>query len=90
MEIKNTDSEINKNKSWYKNVTFKKIDGINVGIYKDELGKNHIVKTNCPHLGCTLIFNSIEKTWDCPCHASRFDIDGNVISGPSNYDISFK
>lgn len=83
-------SKINKNKSWYKNVTFKKINGINVGIYKDELGKNHIVKTNCPHLGCTLIFNSIEKTWDCPCHASRFDIDGNVISGPSNYDISFK
>lgn len=83
-------SKINKNKSWYKNVTFQKINGINVAIYTDEKGEKHIVKTNCPHLGCTLIFNSIEKTWDCPCHASRFDIDGNVISGPSNYDISFK
>ncbi len=83
-------SKINKNKSWYKNVILKKIDGVNVGIYKDENGCEHIVKTNCPHLGCTLIFNSVEKTWDCPCHASRFDIDGNVISGPSNYDIRFK
>jgi len=39
---------------------------------------------------CSLIFNSIEKTWDCPCHSSRFDIDGKCIKGPSVYDISFE
>lgn len=83
-------SKINKKKPWYKDVVLKRINGIDVGIYKDENGLEHIVKTTCPHLGCSLIFNSIEKTWDCPCHASRFDIDGKVISGPSNYDISFK
>ena len=38
-------------------------------------------------MGCRLIFNEVEKTWDCPCHASRFDIDGKCISGPSNRDI---
>ena len=32
---------------------------------------------------CNLVFNKKEKTWDCPCHGSRFDLDGNVISGPS-------
>jgi len=37
---------------------------------------------------CNLIFNNEEKTWDCPCHGSRFDIDGNVINGPANYSIS--
>lgn len=74
----------------YKNVTIKKINGINVGIYKDDNGEEHIVKTTCPHLGCTLKFNEVEHTWDCPCHGSRFDYDGHVISGPSNYDISIK
>lgn len=39
---------------------------------------------------CTIIFNEIEKTWDCPCHASKFNLDGKCIKGPSNYDISYK
>lgn len=42
----------------------------------------------CPHAGCKLIFNEIEKTWDCPCHGSRFSEDGKCISGPSNKDIN--
>ena len=53
-------------------------------------GTKHIVKRKCPHLGCNLIYNEVEKTWDCPCHASRFNLDGKVISGPSRYDISVK
>ena len=36
---------------------------------------------------CSLIFNTKDKTWDCPCHGSRFDIDGNIITGPSIYNI---
>ncbi len=85
-----TTSKINKNKKWYdENVIFKKINGLNVGIYIDKEGNEHKVLNKCPHLGCSLIFNSVEKTWDCPCHGSRFDIDGKCISGPSNFDIHF-
>ena len=36
---------------------------------------------------CKLIFNEFDKTWDCPCHGSRYNIDGKVIKGPSNYSI---
>ncbi len=41
----------------------------------------------CPHLGCKLIYNEVESTWDCPCHGSRFNKEGMVISGPANNDI---
>ena len=57
-------------------------------IYIDSKGKKHIVNRICPHAKCKLIFNSKELTWDCPCHGSRFNIDGKVINGPSKYDIS--
>lgn len=71
------------------NVEYKKIDGVSIAIYKDAEGE-HIVYRKCPHMGCNLIFNEVEKTWDCPCHGSRFDIDGKCISGPANRDISYK
>ncbi len=84
-------AKINKNKNWYSNkVSFINKDGKSLAIYKDEKGISHIVCNKCPHLGCSLIFNEKEKTWDCPCHSSRFDIDGKCIKGPSNYDISYK
>ena len=84
-------TKINKNKSWYsKNVTFSKEKGKNIATYIDESGHKHTVYNKCPHLGCSLIFNETEKTWDCPCHSSRFDIDGKCIKGPSNYDITYK
>lgn len=81
------DSKINKNKDFYENVIFKKINNIECAIYIDENKKKHIVKNKCPHMGCSLIFNNEEKTWDCPCHGSRYDIDGNVLKGPSNKNI---
>ena len=58
-----------------------------IAIYKDSNGE-HMVYTKCPHMGCRLIFNEFELTWDCPCHASKFDIDGKCISGPANKDIT--
>lgn len=84
-------TRLSKNKRWYSSrVCFKKMGGREVGIYTDTKGEKHIVYNLCPHLKCRLIFNEIEKTWDCPCHGSRFDIDGKCIEGPSNYDISYK
>lgn len=79
------------NKSWYHGkIRFETRRGKRVAIYTDEKEKEHVVYWNCPHLGCGLIFNEEEKTWDCPCHGSRFDIDGYCIEGPSNDDICYK
>ena len=83
-------NKVVKNKSYYSsNVLFTKINNKDVGIYIDELKKEHIVYNKCPHIGCSLIFNEVEHTWDCPCHSSRFDLDGKCIIGPSKKDITF-
>lgn len=80
---------IKKNPIFYNNhVYVVKINNELYGVYYDYYGKKHIVKHKCPHMKCNLVFNNEEKTWDCPCHGSRFDIDGNVIEGPANYNIS--
>ena len=84
------DSIINKRKDFYQNIYFKKINNIECAIYIDENKKEHIVKNRCPHMGCKLTFNNEEKTWDCPCHGSRYDLDGNIIKGPSNKNIKIK
>ncbi len=84
------ENKIVKNKQWYSDkVRFEKRNGKNIAIYNDG-EKEYIVLSNCPHMGCTLIFNEVAKTWDCPCHASKFDLNGNCIKGPSSYDISYK
>jgi Rieske Fe-S protein len=53
------------------------------GVYRDEDGGLHAVSLRCTHLGCLLRFNSAERSWDCPCHGSRFDVDGEVLEGPA-------
>jgi nitrite reductase/ring-hydroxylating ferredoxin subunit len=53
------------------------------GVYRDEDGALHAVSLRCTHLGCLLRFNGAERSWDCPCHGSRFDVDGNVLEGPA-------
>jgi nitrite reductase/ring-hydroxylating ferredoxin subunit len=53
------------------------------GVYRDEDGKLHAVSLRCTHLGCLLRFNAAERSWDCPCHGSRFDPDGSVLEGPA-------
>lgn len=59
------------------------LDGNKVGVYKDAEGDLHIVDTTCRHMGCELQWNSAERSWDCPCHGSRYTIDGQVIEGPA-------
>lgn len=59
------------------------VEGRRCGAYRDLDGKLYIVDITCTHLGCELTFNSAEKTWDCPCHASRFNYKGHVIQGPA-------
>ena len=64
-----------------------KHNGSIIGIYKDEESNIHVIKPVCSHLGCLLSWNNTLKTWDCPCHGSRYDINGNCIYGPSNNSL---
>ena len=64
-----------------------------VGIYKHPSGELYAVKPICTHLGCLLSWNDTDKTWDCPCHGSRFDYKGNNIHDPAflnleSYDLN--
>jgi Rieske Fe-S protein len=58
-----------------------------VAVYRDQTGALHERSAICPHLGCVVQWNTAEKTWDCPCHGSRFDKFGTVINGPANRDL---
>jgi glycine/D-amino acid oxidase-like deaminating enzyme/nitrite reductase/ring-hydroxylating ferredoxin subunit len=60
-----------------------KYEGKNLGIYKDEVGKIYAVSPDCPHIHCSVKWNNAETSWDCPCHGSRFDINGEMLTGPS-------
>lgn len=59
------------------------IEGKKVGIYKRKDGEIFKVKPVCKHLGCMLTWNNLEKTWDCPCHGSRYNYMGNIITEPT-------
>ena len=60
-----------------------KFDGDTLAVYKDAAGKSHILQSDCTHLNCTVNWNQAEKSWDCPCHGSRFDINGDVLNAPA-------
>jgi len=58
-------------------------DGEAVGVYRDDDGEYHAVSAVCPHMGCHVEWNDGERSWDCPCHGSRFEFDGSVIDTPA-------
>lgn len=59
-----------------------------VAAYKDQYGHLNLNSATCPHLGGIVRWNDAEKSWDCPCHGSRFDCLGKMIEGPANVDLT--
>jgi Rieske Fe-S protein len=55
---------------------------------KDNAGKTHVFAINCSHLGCPIGLNTTDKTFDCPCHGSRYHLDGTVLRGPAPAPLS--
>lgn len=63
------------------------VAGERCAVYRDEEGTAHAVTARCTHLGCLVAFNNAERTWECPCHGSRFSIDGDVVQGPAGQPL---
>ena len=59
-----------------------------LAVCRDNGGTIHKLSAVCPHLGCLVAWNSTEKTWDCPCHGSKYRADGRVYQGPANSDLT--
>lgn len=60
------------------------VDGRKVATYRDDAGTLHTVSPVCSHMKCDVAWNDAERTWDCPCHGSRYTPDGEVLNGPAN------
>jgi glycine/D-amino acid oxidase-like deaminating enzyme/nitrite reductase/ring-hydroxylating ferredoxin subunit len=64
-----------------------RVGGERCAVYRDQSGVVHAVSATCTHLGCMVAFNDAERAWECPCHGSRFGIDGTVLQGPANHPL---
>jgi nucleotide-binding universal stress UspA family protein len=63
------------------------VDGKKVAAFRDEQGSLTLLSPKCKHLGCTVGWNHRAKTWDCPCHGSRYESDGAVKNGPTRHPL---
>jgi Rieske Fe-S protein len=63
-------------------------EGDKIALYKDVDGSLHAVKPTCTHMKCSVAWNGAEKSWDCPCHGARYDVDGRVLTGPADKDLA--
>ncbi|MFL6863305.1 MAG: Rieske 2Fe-2S domain-containing protein [Allosphingosinicella sp.] len=59
------------------------IGGRRLAVHRDDTGTLHALSPVCTHMGCDVAWNTAERTWDCPCHGSRYAIDGRVVNGPA-------
>lgn len=59
------------------------LEGERAAVYREEDGAVHAVSAACTHMGCVVAWNAAERSWDCPCHGSRFAVDGSVLEGPA-------
>jgi len=62
-------------------------EGNTIALYKDKSGKLFAVNPSCTHMKCNVAWNKAEQSWDCPCHGSRFNINGEVLTGPATIDL---
>ena len=65
-----------------------RVDGESIAAYRDEEGTVHRLSARCAHMGCIVGWNADERTWDCPCHGSRYDALGAVIQGPATTGLA--
>jgi Rieske Fe-S protein len=63
------------------------VNGEKIAAYRDESNKLHLCSAVCTHMDCIVNFNQAERSWDCPCHGSRYTIEGEVIEGPAIFDL---
>ncbi|GKQ33831.1 FAD-dependent oxidoreductase [Streptomyces sp. A012304] len=60
-----------------------RVSGERCAVHRDEAGQLHALSARCTHMGCLVAFNRAERAWECPCHGSRFDVEGRVVQGPA-------
>lgn len=64
-----------------------KFDNESIAVYKDKYGQLHSVNPACTHIDCTVAWNTAEQVWECPCHGSRFNEDGEMFTAPARKDL---
>ena len=84
-KLENPDEDLDIKEGEGKVVEYK---GKRTGAYKDSKGNIHLLDITCTHMGCELQWNDAEKTWDCPCHGSRFRYDGEIVDGPALHNLN--
>ena len=65
-----------------------KYEGQTIAVYKDETGEIFALNSACTHIKCEVVWNNAERTWDCPCHGSRFSYKGEVLTAPARKDLA--
>ncbi|HEX6445272.1 MAG TPA: FAD-dependent oxidoreductase [Streptosporangiales bacterium] len=65
-----------------------RLDGERRAVHRDKDGQAHVLSATCTHLGCIVAYNDAERSWDCPCHGSRFGVDGGVLQGPATRPLT--
>lgn len=83
-KLESPNDDVNLEKGEGKAIDYK---GKRTGAYKDEEGNLYLLDITCTHMGCELKWNDGEKTWDCPCHGSRFSYKGEIVEGPALHNL---